>query len=187
MARVFLSVGSNVDRERNVALALRRLEQHFGTLIVSSVYESEPVGFDGAPFYNLAAGFESGEPPARLVSVLRSIERESGRARGTPKFGPRTLDLDLVLYDDLVLNQDGIRLPRDELTRFAYVLGPMAEICGDMRHPVSGIPIADLWARFDDPSQRVTRLSLDVDALPAQSAGPVCQEPGEARQGGPGR
>lgn len=173
-------MGSNVARERNVSRALARLEARFGRLTVSSLYESDPVGFEGARFYNLAVALRSSEPPSRLVKVFRGIERASGRIRQSPKFGPRTLDLDLLLYDDLVLDEDGITLPRDEITRFAYVLGPLAEICGERRHPVSGIRIADLWAGFDDPAQRIRRLPLDVRSLMAQALPRVYEESTDA-------
>lgn len=163
MATVYLSIGSNVAREQNIGLAVRRLRERFGKLELSSVYESEAVGFEGHPFYNVAVGLVSDESPAELVEVLRAIEDESGRTRKGVKYGPRTLDIDLLLYDDKVCSKKGLDLPRDEVTRYAFVLRPLAEIAESVRHPTAGKTIGELWSEFDD-SEQVTR-RLEIDAL----------------------
>lgn len=163
MAKVYLSLGSNVARERNIGLAVRRLRERYGKLELSSVYESEAMGFEGRPFYNVAVGLVCDESPAQLVEVLRAIEDESGRTRNGVKYGPRTLDIDLLLYEDKVCSQKGLELPRDEVTRYAFVLRPLAEIAESVRHPTAGKTIGELWSEFDDSGQ-VTR-RLDVDAL----------------------
>jgi 2-amino-4-hydroxy-6-hydroxymethyldihydropteridine diphosphokinase len=162
MARVYVSIGSNIERERNIAAALRRLEAVFGPLEQSSVYESEAVGFDSDPFYNLVVGFETKETPRAIQEVLHRIEADSGRIR-TANLSARTLDLDLLLYDDLVSDADGMALPREDITQYAFVLAPLAQIAGSRRHPVSGVRFADLWSAFDDANQIVSR----VDWLPA--------------------
>ena len=143
MARVYVSVGSNVDRDRNIAMALRLLEASFGPLLRSSVYESEAVGFDSAPFYNLVAGFNTGETPREIQNVLHRIEAASGRIR-TTGLSARTLDLDLLLYDDLVTEADGMSLPRKDITRYAFVLAPLAEIAPDVRPRADGPSIAQM-------------------------------------------
>ncbi len=174
MASAYLSIGSNIDRERNIALALRKLRQRYGELKLSSIYESEPVGFKGENFYNLAVGLESLDSPAELVKVFRAIENESGRSRERPKFGPRTLDIDLLLYDHMVCVQDGLELPREEIIRYAFVLRPLAEIAGELRHPTVGKTIAELWWEFDDSGQRTRKLGdqvLQTTAVARYSAG----------------
>ncbi len=165
MARVYVSVGSNIDRERNIAMALRLLEARFGRLLRSSVFESAAVGFDSAPFYNLVVGFDTRETPREIQDVLHSIEEASGRIR-TTGLSARTLDLDLLLYDDLVTEVDGMVLPRKDITRYAFVLAPLAEIAGSLRHPVSGERYADMWSEFDAAGQVLSR----VDWPPATAS-----------------
>lgn len=148
MARAYVSVGSNVDRERHVALALRLLDERYAPIERSSIYESTAVGFEGDPFYNLVVAFETGEAPRELVVSLHDIERLCGRTRRTRRFGPRTLDLDLLLLGDLVLRERGLTLPRDEITEQAFVLGPLAELAADAVHPLHGETYAVLWSRF---------------------------------------
>jgi 2-amino-4-hydroxy-6-hydroxymethyldihydropteridine diphosphokinase len=157
MARVYVSIGSNIDRERNIALALQRLEDDYGPMQRSSVYESAAVGFDSPPFYNLVVGFETTESPVQVQAVLHDIESASGRER-TGKLSARTLDLDLLLYDDLVVHEGRLHLPRDDIERYAFVLYPLAELAPQGRHPVTGNTYAQMWAAFDDTHQLLTRV-----------------------------
>jgi 2-amino-4-hydroxy-6-hydroxymethyldihydropteridine diphosphokinase len=157
MARVYVSVGSNVDRDHNIAMALRLLEASFGELQCSSVYESKAVGFDSDPFYNLVVGFDTRDTPREIQDALHCIEEASGRIR-TTGLSARTLDLDLLLYDDLVIDANGLVLPRTDISRYAFVLGPLAEIAGEQRHPVSGERYADMWSAFDTADQTLSRL-----------------------------
>lgn len=157
MAQVYVSIGSNIDRERNIGLALQRLTDDFGPLTQSSVFESAAVGFDSAPFYNLVVGFVTDDSPQQLQQALHEIETAGGRER-TASLTARTLDLDLLLYDDLVIHEGRLVLPRDDITRYAFVLYPLAQIAPDVRHPVSGRRFADMWAAFDDPHQVLQRV-----------------------------
>ena len=94
----------------------------------------EAVGFDSDPFYNLVVGFDTRHTPREIQDMLHCIEEASGRIR-TAGLSARTLDLDLLLYDDLVTKTDGLVLPRTDITRYAFVLAPLAEIAGELRHP----------------------------------------------------
>ncbi len=148
MARVYVSIGSNIDKEANIRSALAALRQKFGKLLLSSVYQSQAVGFEGDDFHNLVVGFDTHTTPAQIAQSLRGIEDEHRRDRATQRFGPRTLDLDLLLYDDLIVDQNGLQLPRDEITQYAFVLCPLAEIAGELRHPRMGKPLRELWEDF---------------------------------------
>lgn len=158
MPQVYLSLGSNIERERHIAAALAELEQRFGPLTVSSVYESAAVGFAGDNFYNLVVGFETTAEVPAIVEALREIEARHGRVRGGERFSARTLDIDLLLYGDRVGEVGGVALPRAEITRYAFVLGPLAEIAGDHVHPSLGQRFAALWEGFDRASQPLWRV-----------------------------
>ncbi len=163
MARAYVSVGSNVDRERNVKAGLDALSAVYGELRLSSVFESEPVGFEGDPFYNLAVGIDTSQTVVALAEVLRKIEDDCGRRRDTPRFSPRTLDLDLLTYDDVVGVVDGVSLPRTEITENAFVLGPLAEIAGAEIHPIAEKTYADLWRDFETAGQELRRVDFNWD------------------------
>ena len=152
VARVYVSLGSNIERRRHIRHALEHLDKRYGPLTLSGVYESDAVGFDSDPFYNLVAGFDTDESPRQIQDVLHAIESGSGRLR-SGELAARTLDLDLLLYNDAVINEPGLVLPRDDITRYAFVLRPLAEIAGNERHPVSGESFAEMWAAFDAVSQ----------------------------------
>lgn len=157
MPRVWVSVGSNIERERHIRGGLRDLRASFGRLVVSPVYESAAVGFDGDAFFNLVVGFDTELPPQRLHGMLREIEARHGRERGADRFAPRTLDLDLLTYGDALVDDGGHALPRDEIDRYAFVLAPLADVAGDEPHPRSGRRYADLWREFAGREQQALR------------------------------
>ncbi len=155
MARIYISLGTNIDAERNLRLAVADLRQHYGALILSSVYESEAVGFEGDNFLNMVVGLDTDEDVHTVVKTLRDIEDRHGRVRSGPRFSARTIDLDLLLYDDLVLKEDGLEIPRDEITHNAFVLWPMAEVAPQQVHPENDQTMAQLWLNFDKSSQKL--------------------------------
>jgi 2-amino-4-hydroxy-6-hydroxymethyldihydropteridine diphosphokinase len=158
MPRGYISIGSNIDRDKNIPASLQALERCFGELTVSSIYETEPVGFSGNPFYNLVVGFDSDLDAKEVAQQLRQIELNHGRTRSCQKFTARTLDLDLILYGDLVLRDEQLQLPRDEIERYAFVLEPLAEIAPTLEHPVSHISYAELWDKFDKTNLKQKRI-----------------------------
>jgi 2-amino-4-hydroxy-6-hydroxymethyldihydropteridine diphosphokinase len=160
MARVYISIGSNIEREQSVRGGVAALRERFGPLRLSSVYESESVGFDGDPFFNLVAGLDSDESVEQVATALRRIEDEHGRVRSGPRFSSRTLDLDLLLYDALVMDEP--QIPRDEILQNAFVLQPLAEIAPDEPHPTEQATFAELWSRFDKSRQRLWPVALEL-------------------------
>ncbi len=156
----YISIGSNIDKEKHIPASLEALEKHFGALTVSSTYESEPVGFTGDPFYNLVVGFDSSLDVNDISQILKQIELDNGRNRDCKKFSARTLDLDLLLYGDLILNEGKLQLPRHEIEQYAFVLEPLAEVAGHLRHPVSGERYAVMWEKFDKTGLNQHRVSV---------------------------
>jgi 2-amino-4-hydroxy-6-hydroxymethyldihydropteridine diphosphokinase len=142
----------------SASATLSLLEASFGELQRSSVYETGAVGFDSDPFYNLVVGFDTSHTPRQIQNMLHCIEEASGRIR-TAGLSARTLDLDLLLYDDLVTEVDGLSLPRADITHYAFVLAPLAEIAGALRHPVTGARYADMWSAFDQAGQTLSRIN----------------------------
>ncbi|HEX5340758.1 MAG TPA: 2-amino-4-hydroxy-6-hydroxymethyldihydropteridine diphosphokinase [Gammaproteobacteria bacterium] len=152
MTQVFVGIGSNVEPERNIRSAVKLLRERFGQVSVSPVYRNPAVGFEGDDFFNLAAGFASDLGFEQVHEILERIEFVCGRVRGGPRYAPRTLDIDLLLYGDLVRESPPV-LPRKDLLRYAFVLKPMADIAPAHRHPLTGRSMAEHWAEFDAASQ----------------------------------
>ena len=147
--RAYLSLGSNVEPERHLRAAIDALHARFGDVVVSPAYRVPAVGFDGPDFLNAAAIIDSDLDPFALVRWLQDLERDNGRIRGHVKFSDRTLDIDLVYFDDLVLDGPDLQLPRPEL-RHAFVLRPLADIAPDFVDPVRHETLADLWEAHPD-------------------------------------
>lgn len=160
MAKVYVSIGSNIDKQKHIALCLKELAEHFTNLVLSPIYESEAVGFEGDTFYNLVACFETQLSVGELNKTLKSIEDKYGRDRSGPKFSGRTLDIDILTYDDLIGDIDGVQLPRDEITKNAFVLLPLVDIAADELHPEQQVSYARLWFFFDKDSQKLWKVNL---------------------------
>lgn len=158
MYTIYISVGSNIDPRRHVELALADLRAQFGELRQSSLYESKAVGFDGDNFLNLVVAAQTDKPIREVVDCLRAIEADHGRDRQGPKFSSRTLDLDLLLYDDVICKSDGIHVPREEILFNAFVLYPLAEIAPHLMHPTEHKSMAQLWQQFDKSQQQIWRV-----------------------------
>lgn len=149
MTTGYISVGSNIDKQHNIASSLQALKASFAKLNISSVYETNAVGFEGDNFYNLVVGFDSTLSAKEVAKILRQIELDHGRSRDSQKFSARTLDLDLILFGEQIISDGRLQLPRDEILRYAFVLEPLAEIAGNVSHPINGKSFNELWAAFD--------------------------------------
>ena len=152
MATVFLGLGSNESPEENLRLAISELRSRYGDLVVSSVYQSSAVGFEGADFLNLVVGLQTKVPPLDICDEIETIHNLAGRVRGSDKWGSRTLDIDLLLYNDLVQDERPVRVPRKDILQFSFVLCPLAEIAPDQVHPVTGKTFHEHWQEFDAES-----------------------------------
>lgn len=152
--RVLLGIGSNLQREYHIALALDALAHTYGELDISRVFESEPVGVEGANnFYNLVVGFYSDIEVGALSQWAKQLEVATGRRPEDGRAAPKHLDIDLLCVGDLHGVVSGITLPRDEILTSAFVLRPLAESFGSELHPVSGLSYAELWRSFQAAQQ----------------------------------
>jgi 2-amino-4-hydroxy-6-hydroxymethyldihydropteridine diphosphokinase len=155
MAKVYLSLGSNIERYKRISAALDALAQQFGELIVSPVYESVSVGFEGDNFLNLVVGMDTDVSVGALSVALREIENNNGRVRAGSKFSARTLDIDILTYGSDVGIVDGIELPRDEITKYGFVITPLVDIAASELLPGSNITYQTI----------ADELNLDKEAL----------------------
>ncbi len=176
MPRIYLSLGSNVRPYHFIGSGLDALATRYDALLISPVYESPAIGFEGDAFLNLVVGFDTSQSLAEVVQALRAVEDAHGRQQDAPKFSSRTLDIDLLTYGQLHGNFDGLVLPRGELDLYAFMLCPLAELAPEDCHPVSGRRYAELWremsgqpAAADQPLRRVAFLwrDRDLSACPA--------------------
>ncbi|HIL93317.1 MAG TPA: 2-amino-4-hydroxy-6-hydroxymethyldihydropteridine diphosphokinase [Cycloclasticus sp.] len=163
MPSVYLSIGSNIQREKHIRAGVKALQQIFGAVSLSSVYESDAVGFEGSPFLNLIAVFETIKTPTEVDAILDGIEKDNGRTAEQKKFNPRTLDLDLVLYGDYISEDPNLEIPRGEITRYAFVLEPLAEVAGELKHPLIKRNYQELWQEFDQSAVVQKRIPFNWD------------------------
>ena len=148
MADVYVAAGSNVEPEKNLGRALDELQQAFGEMAISPAYRNPAVGFEGAEFINLVVRLRTTDSPAQVKQTLEGIEELCGRPRGAPKWAPRTMDLDILMYDQVVSEEPGLVLPRPDLLRRAFMLKPLADLAPELRHPTQQRTIGELWTAF---------------------------------------
>ena len=149
MTEVYVAAGSNVEAAANLRRALDVLARHYPGLRHSRAYRNAAVGFEGEDFVNLVVGFETSEDVRAVIGHLHEAEAACGRARNAPKWAPRSMDLDILLYGAMICDEPGLVLPRPDLARRAYMLRPAAELAPGFQHPTLGITLRELWRRFD--------------------------------------
>ena len=160
MASVYLGLGSNQQASVNIKRALAALAERFKVTGISPVYESESVGFEGDNFLNLVVAVTTELSIAELLAQLRAIEDAQGRDRTLPRFASRTLDIDILTYDNAVGTIDGVSLPRDEILKNAFVLQPLADLAPEAIHPEVNKSYQQLWNEYDSEKQKLWRVEL---------------------------
>lgn len=166
MRAVYVAAGSNVEPEENLSTALASLRRYFPDLTSSRAYANRAVGFEGPDFINLVVGFSTDRSLPELLAILHEVESHCGRGRTAPKWAPRRMDLDLLLFGDVVGEFEGAVLPRPDLLRRAFMLGPLAEIAPDVRHPSTGQTIAQLWSEFAQDGHDLRPVAIAGAAKP---------------------
>lgn len=161
MAKVYLGLGSNKSPEANLRLAIKELQQRYGQLDISNVYRSAAVGFVGDDFLNMVVGLESQDTPKAMCAEFELIHNVAGRVRDSDKWESRPLDIDLLLYNDLIEDARPVRVPRDDILRYGFVLRPIAELAPDLPHPVSGRTMLEHWQEFDPTSHPLELVNVD--------------------------
>jgi 2-amino-4-hydroxy-6-hydroxymethyldihydropteridine diphosphokinase len=155
---VYVAAGSNIEPQQNLARAVAELAHAFPGVRFSPWYQNHAAGFSGDDFINLVAGFTTELPLTEVLARLHAIETLCGRPRDAARWAPRSMDLDVLLYGDLVCDEASVKLPRPDLTKRAYMLGPLAALAPQVRHPTAGLTIGELWQRFDQAAHPLTRL-----------------------------
>ena len=163
LSRAYIGLGSNINRDRNICSGIKDLKSLGSNISISNIYESVAVGFKGDNFYNLVIGLDTEIPLNQFNSILREIEDRHGRLRDVPNFSSRTLDLDLLIYNDLVRHDEEIDVPRAEILKYAFVLRPLAEIAADLEHPEIGVPISELWKSFNNDGQELWPVEIHLN------------------------
>ena len=152
MPIAYLGLGSNLYAGKNLHLASREIRDRFFLQEISAVYRSKALGFDGADFLNLVVGLRSEDAPLAICNEIERIHNLAGRDRGSDKWESRRLDIDLLLYNDLVRDERPVRVPREDILRYSFVLRPLIELAPDLVHPVTGRTLLGHWQEFDAAS-----------------------------------
>jgi 2-amino-4-hydroxy-6-hydroxymethyldihydropteridine diphosphokinase len=164
MPRVYVAIGSNVQPDHWVPLAAHELRRRYPGVRFSACYRNPAYGFEGADFINAVAGFDTAQPVDVVLASCHEIEFLCGRRRDDPKWAPRAMDVDLLLYGDTVAETAAFRLPRPDLLRRVYMLGPLAEIAPELRHPTTGRTIAAHWQELSREPHSLEAIPLSLNA-----------------------
>ena len=143
MQRVFVSIGSNIEPETNLELVKVNLSNLF-ECEYSTTYETKSEGFSGDNFLNAVVSFKTDIKPLALKGVLKSIETDMGRTEDQKGMSSRVVDLDIILYGDLIIDNDEIVLPSIDIQEYLFVLEPLVEIAGDLKHPILKVTFLEL-------------------------------------------
>lgn len=160
MSTAYLGLGSNVSAHSHIAAGIAALLERFRNVRLSPAYLSSAVGFDGDDFINLAASVETSLQPIELKHFLNELEDRHHRLRDAPKFSDRTLDIDILLYDDLYLISPALKIPRTDIMTYAHVLKPLADLAPGLVHPVCHKTIDQIWQDYAGDRNALKRIDL---------------------------
>lgn len=163
MSQAWLSLGSNVDATTNIRAGVNALRSRFGECRLSPVYRSAAVGFDGEDFLNLAAVIETRLTPMALREWIRKLEDRHGRDRSLPRFSDRALDIDILLFDDLVIHDESLEIPRLEILKSPHVLKPLTDLSPELIHPSVRRSLAEIWAESAMDASALTETPIELD------------------------
>jgi 2-amino-4-hydroxy-6-hydroxymethyldihydropteridine diphosphokinase len=161
VARVYFSIGSNQDPARHIGLAVREIEDRFGQVDISPVYRNKAIGFDGEDFLNLVVGLDTDKSVIDVCHEIGAIHELAQRSLEKRKFVSRTLDIDLLLYAQLVTAGPPMKLPRVDVLKYAFALKPLADIAPDECHPETGMTFAEHWKDMDPSTHPLTVVQID--------------------------
>lgn len=164
MTLAYVSGGSNLDAGRNVVRAARLLRARYPGTRFSRAYRNRAIGFEGPDFINFVAAVDAQGTPAQLKAELERVEQACGRLPGAPRWAPRAMDLDILLFGDVVQDTPGLVLPRPDLLRWGFMLGPLAELVPALTHPLDGRTLGELWQAFDQQANPLLPVALDLGA-----------------------
>lgn len=163
MVQAVLSLGSNIDAQANLAMAVKAIRGDLAQALFSKIYRSQAVGFAGDDFLNMVVSLQTDCSVAQLLQWTDSLEQLAGRIRQQRgRFDSRTLDVDILIYGDLVGSHFGTTWPDDDIIRYAHVLLPLAELHPEQRHPVLKKTYAQLWKEFDSRGVQIQVTKLVV-------------------------
>jgi dihydropteroate synthase/2-amino-4-hydroxy-6-hydroxymethyldihydropteridine diphosphokinase len=172
---VYLGLGTNQgDRLNHIRAAISHFHPQLRLLHLSPLYETDPWGYEDQPdFLNLVAKVETDLSPGELLDYVKDIEDEMGRQE-TFRYGPRIIDIDILFFDDLVIDHDRVHIPHPRIEGRAFVLVPLADLSEDLIHPVSGDTVSDMLKGLDTKGVRPYR--RDAQPAPPEDAGQVWRE-----------
>ena len=160
MHKVYVGIGSNIDPVTNIRNCIKSLKESFTKLNLSPVYESSSMGFDGPNFYNLVAYFETKIELKPLKKVLNEIESKNGRSLGEVKFSSRTLDIDILYFDNLIDTE--MNIPRGEIVKFDFVLRPLYDLSPGHVHPKTKKTHNKMLANDTYQKMIIKKISLEL-------------------------
>ena len=160
--KVYIGIGSNVSKEKNIKSCIVELRKVYENIVLSPVYETSSMGFDGPNFYNLVSSFDTTLSIYDLKDNLNSIENNHGRHFNETKFSSRTLDIDILYYDDQIISDEKIKIPRKEIIEYDFVLTPLIDIAPNFIHPVLKISHTHIMKSTIIEKQIISKIDFDL-------------------------